>query len=388
MARIAGGNKDVFKRMNRGLLLQLLATRQCASRSELSRVMGLSKMAISNMVNELMALGYLVDGRATPNEELGRNPSELNIAPSAPKAVGVLIFRDRCEAVLCDLNLTILTRRSMPMRAMSREMLLDQVCTLIDGVLEGADKVLGIGVAAICPLDTANGVIRNPEYFYGIKDVPVVERLTERYGLPVWLENDNQCGVLAEELYGNGRGCSNIILLGIARGVGCGLVVDGELYHNGQGLMPEFGHVSIDYRGRPCSCGNRGCIEAYLSTHILLDELQAATGQKYDFQTFCQMDTNLEVSRILSKAVDRLAAALVSTINLLNLELVILAYDSACLSDGMLLKLERKLNENKFAKHAGHIRVVRPRFMQDAQLLGGACMVIMQLFSGELLEET
>ncbi len=385
MARIAGGNKDVFKRMNRGLLLQLLATRQCTSRSELSRAMGLSKMAISNMVAELMDLGYLVEGRAAPNEELGRNPIELNIAPSAPKTVGVLIFRDRCEAVLCDLNLTILARRKLPMRAMGREALMDQVCALIDGVMEGADQVLGIGVAGICPLDTAKGVILNPEYFYGIADVPIVERLTARYGLPVWLENDNQCGVLAEELYGNGRGYSNIILLGIAQGVGCGLVVDGELYHNDQRLMPEFGHVSIDYKGRPCPCGSRGCIETYISTHILLEELQAATGKPYSFQTFCQMDTNVAVNRILSKAMEKLAAALVSTINLLNVELVILAYDSACLSDGMLLQLEQKLNEAKFAKHAGHIRVARPRFMQDAQLLGGACLVNSKLFSGDLL---
>lgn len=386
MSRIAGGNKDVFKRMNRGLLLQLLSTRKCSSRSELSRAMGLSKMAISNMVNELTELGYLMDGRATPNEEMGRNPIELNIAPSAPKTVGVLIFRDRCEAVLCDLNLSILTRRKMRMCAMSRETLLDQVCNLVRGVMEGEDKVLGIGVAAICPLDTAKGVILNPEYFYGITDVPIVQRLTERFGLPVWLENDNQCGVLAEELYGNGRGFSNIILLGIAQGVGCGLVVDGELYHNGQRLMPEFGHVSIDYKGRLCPCGSRGCIETYLSTHILLEELQAATGKAYSFQTFCQMDTNMAVNRILSKAMEKLASALVSTINLLNVELVILAYDSACLSDGMLLKLERKLNEAKFAKHAGHIRVVRPRFMQDAQLLGGACLVSAKLFSGDLLE--
>jgi len=380
-----GGNKEVFKRMNRGLLLKLLSTKQCTSRIELSRTMELSKMAISNMVGELIDRGLIVEGKVEQSEEMGRNPIGLKISPNAPKIIGIFVFRDRCEAVLCDMALNVYKRESLTMEFATNEKLIEMIYELVDTMIANCSNIAGIGVASIGPIDVARGMILQPNFFFGIENVPIVEMLNVKYNLPVFLENDNQCGVLAEKYYGIGKDYSDILLIGVAQGVGCGIIANNELFDNQQGLVPEFGHISIDYNGNECVCGNKGCIETYVGTPILLARLREATGKYYSFKNFCEMDDNPDVQRILTDAIEKLSAAIVSTINLLNSEVIVLAYDSAYLPDSMIKRLENKVNEIKFSDQAAPIPIKRAHFMQDAQLMGAVCVVNREIFSGNLL---
>ncbi|MDL2252453.1 ROK family protein [Ruminococcaceae bacterium OttesenSCG-928-I18] len=384
MYKQQGGNKEVYKRLNRGLLLKLLATGQCTSRVELSRVMGLSKMAISNMVAELMALDLVSEGAVEQNEELGRNPIQLRISPNAPKVAGLFIFRGRCEVVLCDLTLQVMERRDFRFTNITKEELLEKIFEMTDEVLQGAGKVAGIGVASIGPLDISKGVILNPMYFHGIENIPIVHLLEERYHLPAFLESDNQCGVLAEKLYGNGRDFTDIIMIGVGLGVGCGIIVDDELYRNQQKLVPEFGHISIDYRGNTCICGCRGCVETYIGTPILLERLRSATGSEDTFEQFCKRSSEPFVYHILADAIDKLSIAVVNMVNLLNPKLILLGHDAAYYPDELIALLEKKVNDRRFAPHAAPIQIKRPHFMLDAQLMGTVCLINRQVFKGNL----
>jgi predicted NBD/HSP70 family sugar kinase len=380
-----GGNKEVYKRLNRGLLLKLLATGQCNSRIELSRTMELSKMAISNIVSGLIEQDVIIEGKTKQNDELGRNPIGLHISPNAPKIIGILIFRDRCEAILCDMALEIYKRTSLTMESTDNEKLIQMLYELVDTMIADCPKIIGIGVASIGPIDTVQGMILKPNFFFGIENVPIVEKLTNKYHVPVFLENDNQCGVLAEKLYGAGKEYSDILFLGMAQGIGCGIITNNQLYSNRNKLVPEFGHISIDNNGNECICGNRGCIETYIGTPVLLEKLREATGKYYSFKNFCKMDANSIVSEIFKNAINALTTALVSTINLLNSELIILGYDGVYLSDNLIKILEDKVNERKFTKETAHVSIKRPFFMLDAQLMGAACIINKLIFSGELL---
>ena len=97
-------------------------------------------------------------------------------------------------------------------------------------MLEYEKNILGIGISSIGPIDFDRGMILNPPYFYGIHDIPVASLLEDRYSLPVFMDHDNQSAALAELLYGNGKNRDSFMLLGIARGVGCGIVKNGALY--------------------------------------------------------------------------------------------------------------------------------------------------------------
>lgn len=379
-----GGNKDILKKKNRGLLLKLISTRQCSSRVELAKVMGLSKMAISNMVSELISLGLIEEYRIDSKDEIGRTPIGLKISSDTPKIIGVLIARDHCEAILSDMNLNIYKREKLTMESASNETLVEMIYELVDTMISECSEIMAIGIASIGPIDAQHGIILEPQLFYGIKNVPIVEKLQDKYHLPVFMENDNSCGILVEKYYGVAQNCKDVMLLGISQGVGCGIIINGELYDNNLGLVPEFGHISIDYNGRKCVCGNNGCIETYISTPVLLKQLREATGKYYSFKTFCELDDIPIVNEILTDAILKLSAAITNLVNILNSELIILSYDSTYFSDKLIKFLENEVNAHKYSSRP-NISIKRPHFAQDAQLLGSVCLINQRIFSGELL---
>ena len=110
---------------------------------------------------------------------MGRNPIGLDIAETAPLVIGVLIMRDYCEAVLCNMKLEILQHKKVYQNWTDKEELMETVYSLVDQMLYGVENVGGIGVASIGPLDVIEGVIEAPPYFNGIHDVPVMQLLKQ-----------------------------------------------------------------------------------------------------------------------------------------------------------------------------------------------------------------
>lgn len=382
----AGKNRNDYKKVNRGLVMRMIATGRCSTRADLTRSTGLSKMAISNIVSELIHQDLLVETETVRVEELGRSPGRLALSPDAPKVVGLLIDRGRCEAVLCSLDLKVLRRESAPMENISQEQLIHLVYQLLDMILYNRVDVVAIGIASIGPVSAQAGKILKPLFFYGIHDVEIVRIVKERYHLPVFFDHDNQSAILAESLYGNGRGYNDVLYVGVSQGVGCGILSGGQLYCNRRGLPPELGHVSIDIKGRSCGCGNRGCVEAYVRTPELLKKMQYFTGKYYTYENFCDLaHTDKRVDDVLTDAVMRLATAIVSIINILNSELILLGNDSVSWPDRYLSMLEDEVNRRRFVDWDERILVKRSYFLRDAALLGSACNAITSIFAGNLL---
>lgn len=380
------GTKRIdVKKHNRGQILKLIATRTCNNRVELVARMGLTKMAITNMVSELSGKGLVREGDVGQCEGVGRNPINLRIPESAPGAIGILILRDRCEAVLCDFYLNVRHRRTVLLHEPDKRELISILYGLVEAMLEYEKNILGIGISCIGPIDFDRGMILNPPYFYEIHDIPVASLLEDRYSLPVFMDHDNQSAALAELLYGNGKNRDSFMLLGIARGVGCGIVKNGMLYVDSRKLAPEVGHVSIDYKGKRCICGNRGCLELYVNTDEILGRLRKATGQALSFEGFCKSKETQRVCEIFEDMTEKIRSALVSTVNLLNLDLILLGYDGVHLPEKYVKQLEDGINEFKLAKDRSRTGVKKAYFGEDSQLLGAVCNVLNQVYEGKLL---
>ena len=223
-----GRNKEDQKRSNWGLVLKLLATGRCSSRIDLAKTTGLTKPAISQIVGEFINKNLVEESEKEIRSELGRNPTKLIISSKAPKFIGILIDRAYCAAVLTDLNLKVIRRKTLPNECVSEAELMSNVYQLLDLMLEEGQAVAAIGAASIGPVNVSEGMIVNPYYFRGIHDVKIKKRIEERYRLPVFFDHDNQCAALAEFLYGNGRNYQDILLVSVSRGVGCGMIVQGH----------------------------------------------------------------------------------------------------------------------------------------------------------------
>ena len=128
---------------------------------------------------------------------------------------------------------------------------------------QGRAALQAIGVSAPGPLNNASGVVVEAPNLEGWLNVPVRERLEAAFGVAVHLENDANAAALAEWRFGAGRGSHNLVYLTMSTGVGAGLILDDRLYRGTRFQSGEVGHVPIVRDGRPCSCGLRGCLEAY-----------------------------------------------------------------------------------------------------------------------------
>jgi len=139
--------------------------------------------------------------------------------------------------------------------------------TAMDNVGSGIPIGVGVGLAGI--VNAKKGVLRYSPYF-GWHDVPLVEILRSRLLVPVYIDNDVNTLTLNEQLFGTGQGKENFITVTIGRGVGLGIVVNGQIYRGGNGAGGEFGHTIIDPEGHQCDCGKKGCLETYVSDPALL----------------------------------------------------------------------------------------------------------------------
>lgn len=378
-------DREKMKRRNRGTVLKLIATGRCSSRIELSRSTGLTKTAVSKIVSEMIQRGFLTETRKQENAELGRNPMGLDIAETAPLFVGILVMRDYCEAVLCTMKLEIIRHQKEYRSWESKEELMETVYRLTDQMVCGAEGVSGIGVAAIGPLDCIEGVIESPPFFHGIHDVHIVRLLRERYGLPVFCDNDNQSAALAEQLFGNGKKYQDLLVVGLANGVGCGIIAGGQKYQSSSGYTPEIGHLSVDYQGETCVCGNRGCLELYLNSVAVLGRMRKASGEDWDYKTFCAHWERPEIGAVFEDLTEKLSSALVSVVNILNPELIVIGHNGVWWPEKYLRMLEREVNNRKFSNRQARTRIVRAYYLDKTAVLGGACNIIVKYFEGELL---
>lgn len=380
-----GKNSISSKRYNRGLVLRLIASGECSSRIQLSRTTRLAKMTVSNIVSEFLDRGLIEESEEELTEACGRNPRKLTLSENAPKAAGLLIFRDRIEAVLCTLDLKILDTEHVYFQELTGEKMMEYSFQVLDRILEKEENILGIGAAVIGPVDTREGILLNPPRFYGIENIKILEALKSRYPFPVYLDHDNNSAALAEKLYGAGKKCQDFLFLGISNGIGSGIISRGEVYHSIRGLSPEIGHVSIDCGGPLCSCGSRGCLELYANTHVVLNKLRSVTGLPLEFGEFFQLKDHQGAEEILSQMVRDISAALISTMNLFNPELIVLGHDCMDWSDKYVEMLEDLINEKKMAQGQERIPVRKAHFGKNAQLAGAAANVVNQVFQGKFL---
>ncbi|PSJ56807.1 ROK family protein [Kumtagia ephedrae] len=126
-------------------------------------------------------------------------------------------------------------------------------------------EVAGIGLGAPGPLDPKAGIVIGPPTLAGWHEVPLMDILISRFGLPVRLENDANAAALGELRFGAGRGAESLVFVTVSTGIGGGVIAEGRLYHGRRGLAAEIGHMTITGEGERCFCGAVGCFEAVAS---------------------------------------------------------------------------------------------------------------------------
>lgn len=383
-----GVNSLRQKQKNHGLVLKIIATGDAVSRTDISARIGLTKMAVTNIVSELIDQGFVAETEKLSNAAVGRNRVMLDISTGAPLVIGVYISRMSVSAVLTDLKLRLISKVEQQLSCESHSTLTDKMYYVIDRMIEAAgdtDRILGVGVSSIGPVDSYDSRILNPRGFFGISDYSFGKLISERYGLRVISNNDMNAAALAERLYGRGSAYTDFIYMGLTAGVGAGIVTQGQLFQNNSSFAGELGHVQADSHGELCECGMRGCLEQYASMPVVLAKMRETTGMPEltykDMRGCWQLPDCRPVFDCLT---DKISLVLTSVTNLINPQCIIIGHEGYYLPEECFEKIEGFVNSHILAASHTKVRVIHSHFGEDAPLVGAACCLIEALFDGEL----
>lgn len=251
----------------------------------------------------------------------------------------------------------------------------------------------GVGVAAGGEIDPRSGVVLGAtDLLPGWQGIEITERFRDTFGLPARAINDAHAAALGEGRFGAARGASDYVMLTLGTGIGGGLVCGGSLLTGALGVAGSIGHFVIERDGRPCTCGSRGCLEAYASgTAIANSALELAEARGLDSSIIRDIrGVPSSGARLLGEAASRgdafalevireageyLGVGIASLVNVLNPSLVVVGGSVAALG-GLLLEPARDSAE-KYALEAAWkaVKVVKSELGNDAGILGAACWV-------------
>lgn len=134
------------------------------------------------------------------------------------------------------------------------------------------DEIIGIGLGVPGILDKEKGIVKSSPNMPKWINFKISDFVQKRLHTPVKIVNDASSAALGEARFGSGKEYHNIVMITLGTGVGGGIIIDDKLYDGLGGTGAQLGHSVIRYRGRPCSCGRRGCLEAYASATALINQ--------------------------------------------------------------------------------------------------------------------
>ncbi len=254
---------------------------------------------------------------------------------------------------------------------------------------EGGDRAdfVGVGVGCPGPLDLeAGAIVRTPNLPWD--GYPIRDRVAEALGLECVLDNDGNCAAYGEWWIGAAREAHSVLCLTLGTGIGGGFVEGGRVFRGVNGAAFEVGHITIEVDGRPCPCGNRGCLEAYASATAIAARARARieSGEASTLTTYAGGLEGLTARAVsdAARAGDGLAAEVIeeagrmlgvgvaSLVNVLNPEYVVVAGGAAAIGDPLFGPMRDEVRRRAFEAAADACRIVPGSLEGQAGVIGTA----------------
>jgi glucokinase len=244
--------------------------------------------------------------------------------------------------------------------------------------LKSSVTAIGVGVPGLVG---SGGLIHASVNMRPLDGFNLASFLREQTGIPAECGNDANVIALGEQLYGAGRGKSSFIVITIGTGLGSGLILDGQLWKGVGGFAAEFGHVTVDPDGELCPCGNRGCLERYVSAEALTRSmalLSPGVSQCHpngaEEIAVMALGGNIDAQNAFGQMGRWLGIALASLSNTLNLEAVIIGGGVAASLELFEPALKIELVSRCFPKIYAGLEICKMELGDDAGLLGAAAL--------------
>jgi len=297
-----------------------------------------------------------------------------------PYVVGVDLGGTKVEACLMDAGRNILSRcraYSEPARGLDR--VVDNIFRVI-AEAAGSERFLAAGMG------TPGTYLPESDQLFGSPHTPVYEtpgfmgRIRSKLGVPLLIDNDANCLALAEYFTSCADRYRFVMAVILGTGMGYGLILDGKLYRGAKGGAGEIGHTTVQYQGRLCECGRRGCAEAYLSGSSLSRRFHEASGERLDTKAiFERHEAGDPAARLLfEESAHIMGEVFANAVNAFDLEAIILGGGVSNLPI-WYEKVPGYMNRSLFGPPRGDVPIIKARLGDSAGVAGAAYLALRKL---------
>ncbi|MBO0780843.1 MAG: ROK family transcriptional regulator [Ktedonobacteraceae bacterium] len=393
------GNRDLMKEINLSIVLNLIRVQGPLSRTDIARLSGLSVGAVSGLTGELLASGFIREVGAGQSRN-GRHPVLLALNPQAGFVVGIKLTEQSIVAAVTDLEAAVVHWRLEPENDLQNpEKAIAAIIRTVEAALKESavppSRVMGLGIALAGVIDSQDAVCYYSPIL-GWRQVQLAQPIEDRLHLPVYVENDVNTLTMAEQWFGAGRDFPHFLMVTIGRGIGMGVVANGQFYRGSIGGAGEFGHITLQPDGPRCGCGKSGCVEALAADPAIVRMARAAvesgkqtimtqearrTGQlTFDHVAQAANQGDKVAQEILAEAGRWLGLGLSHLVNLFNPQLIVLSGEGTRMGDARIESARQTMQEHIFDRLDGSIDLVVKPMGEEAWARGAACMVLGELF--------
>ncbi|MGQ9007684.1 transcriptional repressor XylR [Bacillus stercoris] len=371
-------DQTFVKKVNQKLLLKEILKNSPISRAKLSEMTGLNKSTVSSQVNTLMKENLVFEiGQGQSSG--GRRPVMLVFNKKAGYSVGIDVGVDYINGILTDLEGTIVLDQHHHLESNSPEIakgiLIDMIHHFITHMPQSPYGLIGIGICVPGLIDKNQKIVFTPNSNW--RNIDLKSSIHEKFNVPVFIENEANAGAYGEKVFGAAKNHDNIIYASISTGIGIGIIINNHLYRGVSGFSGEMGHMTIDFNGPKCSCGNRGCWELYASEKALLTSLQTKE-KKVSYQDIIELAHTNDISTLnaLQNFGFYLGIGLTNILNTFNPQAIILR-NSIIESHPIVLNSIRSEVSSRVYSQLGNSYELLPSSLgKNAPALGMSSIVI------------
>ncbi len=320
------GSKELIRNINKNLVIKTVIKNSSISRADLSKVLGLTKATISSIVQELINENFIIE-TGNRKTSIGRKPTMLVFNGNAGSSVGIEVSPKYIDIMVCDLLGKPIIYKSFDY-ANGYTNYVKEIKECLDSILpeipETPYNIVGITLS-FHGVVKDNKVIFAPAYNNVRPPENIAESLKEIYNVPVYVCNTANLSAVGENVFSVHK--MNVVSIYIRPNVGMGIILGGKLYTGNNGIAGNFGHITVQSEGKPCVCGNKGCLECYASETSVLNEismLKNTPNISYELFSSLYKHEDFDTCKAIDNFIKYISAGIINVINLFDPEVIVI----------------------------------------------------------------
>ncbi len=379
MLRTRATAKDDVRRLNQSAVFQIVHRHGPVSRVDIAAQLNLSPAAVTNITSDLIERGLVFEARKADRGGVGRRRVLLEIAYDAAYVAGIKVSNAGLTCALTNLNAEVVHAAGRPLASTEPGAVVDAIEAAFSDLAAAVGRPLAaLGVNLPGLVDADRQTVRHSPLL-GWSQVPLGQLLHDRLGVSVVVENDVNALALAEAWFGRGREHDGFLVVTLGRGVGLGIIINGEVYRGPHGGAGEFGHVLLDPSGPATRFAAPGTVEAFLSDDALVREARHRIAGfpedgSADLVGELAQRGDADAAAVIADAGRALGRALSILVNVFAPSLIVLSGEGMRAADVMLPTVREELRRLAFGDLADRVELAIESWGDDAWARGAAAL--------------